>query len=115
MTSNPVAPEITPLEDRAIRRFEFDRDFYEQCYAKAKQLKESQPDDDLGKRLQDAMRTLQAADESLVSDEAIIRGAHYLGNELMGMPYALATVPQQEGLKAGVRRLLAAVKGDANG
>jgi hypothetical protein len=118
MTSNPVLPEITPLEDRAIRRFEHDRQFHLRCYARAKQLEgirqENEPldyRDDLTRRLHDAMRELQAADEKVHSDEAIVRGARYLGNELMGMPYAMASVPEQEGLKAGVRRLLAAVNG----
>lgn len=114
MSANPEIPEITPLEDRAIRRFEHDREFHLRCYAKAKQLEATQPDDDLGKRLQDALRALQEADESLVSDEAVVRGARYLGWNILGITYSLATVPEQEGLKAGVRRLLAAVNGDSD-
>lgn len=113
MTANPEIPEISPLEDRAIRRFEHDREFHLRCYAKAKQLEATQPDDDLGKRLQDAMRALQETDESLVSDEAIVRGARYLGGNILGITYTLASIPEQEGLKAGVRRLLAAVNGDS--
>jgi len=107
---NPVIPEITPLEDRAIRRFEFDLVFHERCRAKAHQLKRTQPDDDLGKRLQDAMRELQEADEQIHSDASIVRGARYLGNELMGMPYALASVQEQEALKTAVRNILGHVE-----
>ena len=113
MTTNPEIPAITPLEERAILRFEHDREFHLRCYAKAKQLEVTQPDDDLGKRLQDAMRALQEADEVVHDDASIVRGARYLGGELLGLRYDLATVPQQEGLKAGVRRLLAAVNGDS--
>ena len=113
MTPSPEIPEISPLEDRAIRRFEHDREFHLRCYAKAKQLEATQPDDDLGKRLQDAMRALQETAESLVSDEAIVRAARYLGANILGITYTLASIPEQEGLKAGVRRLLAAVNGDS--
>lgn len=122
MTANPALPEITPLEDRAVRRFEFDRQFHLRCYARAKQLEgirqEADPVDyteDLTRRLQDAMRELQAEDEAVHDDESIVRGARYLGNELMGMPYAMASVPEQEGLKAAARRFLAAVAGDSDG
>lgn len=110
MTSSPAIPEITPLEDRAIRRFEFDRVFHERCQAKAHQLKVTQPDDDLSKRLQDAMRELQGADEAVHDDASIVRGARYLGNELMGIPYALASVPEQEALKTAVRNILGHVQ-----
>jgi hypothetical protein len=61
------------------------------------------------------MTALQEADEAVHDDAAIVRGARYLGGELLGLNYDLADVPQQEGLKAGVRRLLAAVKGNAGG
>jgi hypothetical protein len=107
---NPVIPEITPLEDRAIRRFEFDRVFHERCRAKAHQLKTTQPGDDLSKRLQDAMRELQGVDEAVHDDASIVRGARYLGNELMGIPYALASVPEQEALKTAVRNILGHVE-----
>lgn len=122
MTTNPALPEITPLEDRAIRRFEFDRQFHLRCYARAKQLEGirqvTDPLDyreDLTRRLQDAMRELQAEDEAVHDDESIVRGARYLGNELMGMPYAMASVAEQEALKAAARRFLAAVAGDSDG
>jgi hypothetical protein len=110
MTSHPAVPEITPLENRAILRFEFDRVFHERCRAKAHQLKDTQPDDNLGKRLQDAMRELQAADEAIHDDASIVRGARYLGNELMGIPYAMASAAEQEALKAAVRLLLVHVE-----
>lgn len=113
MASN--LPEITPLEDRAIRRFEYDRDFYTRCYAKANQLQETPPNDDLGKRLQDAMRELQTADETIHDDASIVRGARYIGGSLLGLPYDLASVPEQEGLKAAARQVLAAVEGSSNG
>jgi hypothetical protein len=115
MTTNHDIPEITPLEDRAIRRFQYDTEFRKQCYAAAEELLKISPDAELGTRLQDSMRAIQGADESLVNDDAIVRGAHYLGNELLGLPYAFATEAEKEGLKAGVRRLLAAVKGDNGG
>jgi hypothetical protein len=108
-------PEITPLEKRAILRFQYDAEFHKQCYAAADELLKISPDAELNTRLQDAMRAIQGADESLVSDEAIVRGARYLGGELLGLPYALASEAEKEGLKAGVRRLLAAVKGDTGG
>lgn len=108
MTTNPAIPEITPLEDRAIRRFEL---FHIRCYAKAKQLEQTQPDDDLGKRLQDAMRALQEADETFHDDASIVRGARYIGLNLIGTPYDLATAAEQEGLKAAARQVLAAVEG----
>lgn len=106
---DPLFPEITPLETRAIKRFEFDRDFFERCHAKAREMEAMNPGGELNTRLQNAMRDLQAADEEVHDDASIVRGARYLGGELMGLPYDLATVPEQEGLKAGVRRLLAAV------
>lgn len=113
MTTNPVIPEITPLQERAIRRFEHDREFHIRCYTTAHALEATAHDavTDLASRLRDAMTALQEADEKVHSDEAIVRGARYLGGELLGVPYDLATVPGQEGLKAGVRRLLAAVNG----
>lgn len=113
MTTSPVIPEITPLQERAIRRFEYDRDFHLRVYAAAHalELTPTGKGTDLSDRLRDAMTSLQEADEKVHSDEAIVRGARYLGGELLGLPYALATVPEQEGLKAGVRRLLAAVNG----
>jgi hypothetical protein len=110
MTSSPAIPEITPLEDRAIRRFEFDRVFHERCRAKAHQLKATHPDADLDKRLQDAMRELQEADEAIHDDASIVRGARYLGNELMGIPYAVASVPEQEALKTAIRNILGHVE-----
>ncbi|HEX9227581.1 MAG TPA: hypothetical protein VF885_13135 [Arthrobacter sp.] len=100
-------PEITPLEDRAIRRFEHDRGFYERCYAKARELKEDRPDDALGKRLQDAMRALQEDDETVHDDASIVRAATYLGNDLMGIRYPIASVQEQEALKTAVRNILA--------
>jgi len=112
MPAIPAIPEITPLEDRAIRRFEFDLVFHERCRAKAHDLKETQPDDSLGKRLQDAMRELQGADEAIYDDAAVVRGARYLGNELMGIPYSLASVPEQEGLKSAVRHILILVENE---
>jgi hypothetical protein len=121
MTSSPALPEITPLEDRAIRRFEHDRQFHLRCYARAKQLEgirqETEPldyRDDLARRLQDAMRELQAADEAVHDDESIVRGARYIGGELLGIVYATASVPEQEALKAAARRVLAAVAGDSD-
>jgi hypothetical protein len=118
MTSNPAIPAITPLEDRAIRRFEHDRQFHLRCYARAKQLEgiqqASEPLDypsDLARRLQQAMRELQAADEADHDDDAIVRGARYIGSELLGIHYTTASVPQQEALKAAARRVLAAVEG----
>jgi hypothetical protein len=113
MTDNQALPTITPLERRAILRFQYDLEFHKQCYTAAEELLKISPDAELGTRLQNSMRAIQGADESLVSDEAIVRGAHYLGGELLGLPYALATEAEKEGLKAGVRRLLAAVKGDS--
>jgi hypothetical protein len=118
MTTEPVIPEITPLEERAIRRFEHDRQFHVRCYARAKQLEgirqETEPLDyagDLSRRLQDAMRELQTEDEAVHDDESIVRGARYIGNELLGILYQTAPIPQQEGLKAAARRVLAAVEG----
>jgi hypothetical protein len=115
MTTN--LPEITPLEERAIRRFEHDRQFHLRCYSRAKQLEgirqEAEPLDytgDLSRRLQDAMRELQAEDEAVHDDESIVRGARYIGSELLGIHYATAPIPQQEGLKAATRRVLAAVE-----
>jgi hypothetical protein len=110
MTANSL-PEITPLEKRAILRFQYDLEFHNQCHAAAGELLKISPDCPLDARLRDSMRAIQGADESLVSDEAIVRGARYLGGELLGLPYALATEAEKEGLKAGVRRLLAAVEG----
>jgi hypothetical protein len=111
MTTNHDLPEITPLDDRAIRRFEHDRQFHVRCYARARRLEQTtQPDDDLSKRLQDAMRELQAEDEAVHDDESIVRGARYIGSELLGIHYATAPIPQQEGLKAATRRVLAAVE-----
>lgn len=122
MTTNPILPEITPLEDRAIRRFEHDRDFHLRCYVRAKQLEglqaEETPADyssDLGNRLQHAMRELQVADELIHDDDSIVRGARYIGGSLLGLPYDLASVPEREGLKAAARRVLAAVEGSSNG
>ncbi|ACL42224.1 conserved hypothetical protein (plasmid) [Pseudarthrobacter chlorophenolicus A6] len=109
--------EITPLEERAVRRFEHDRQFHLRCYARAKQLEgirqESEPLDyagDLSRRLQDAMRELQAEDEAIHDDDSIVRGARYIGDELLGIFYATASVPEQEALKAATRRVLAAVE-----
>lgn len=117
MTSNPTPPELTPLEARAIRRFEHDRQFHLRCYTRAKQLEglrqESESLDyagDLSRRLQDAMRELQAEDELVHDDESIVRGARYIGHELLGIIYATASIPEQEGLKAAARRVLAAVE-----
>lgn len=117
MTPNPTLPELTPLEERAIRRFDHDRQFHLRCYAKAKQLEgirqETEPldyADDLTRRLQDAMRALQAEDEAHHDDESIVRGARYIGHELLGIIYATASIPEQEGLKAAARRVLAAVE-----
>lgn len=115
MTANPILPEITPLEDRAIRRFEHDRDFYLKCYVQAKKLEATQPDDYIDKRLRDAMRMLQEADEAIHDDASIVRGARYIGGSLLGLPYDLASAPEQEGLKAAARRVLAAVEGSSNG
>lgn len=116
--TDSTLPEITPLEDRAIRRFEHDREFYLRCYARAKQLEgirqATEPLDypaDLSRRLQDAIRELQAEDEAVHDDASIVRGARYIGNELLGILYETAPVPQQEGLKAAARRVLAAVEG----
>lgn len=105
-------PEITPLQERAIRRFEHDRDFHIRCYTTAHALEATVHDaaTDLAARLRDAMTALQEADEALVSDEAIVRGARCLGLNIVGLPYDLATEAEQEGLKAGVRQILAAVK-----
>lgn len=117
---NPMTlnlPEATPLEERAVRRFEYDRQFHLRCYARAKQVEgirqATEPlayPADLARRLQDAMRELQAEDEALHDDESIVRGARYIGNELLGILYETATVPEQEGLKAAARRVLAAVE-----
>ena len=115
MTTNHTLPTITPLEERAILRFQYDLDFHKQVYAAAEELLKISPDAPLGTRLQDSMRAIQGADESLISDEAIVRGARYLGGELLGLPYAFATEAEKEGLKAGVRRLLTAVKGESAG
>lgn len=106
----PLFPEITPLEDRAIRRFEHDKQFFDRVHVGAQRRRELNPELEMSTSLQDVMREFQAQDEEKHSDEAIVRGAFYLGNELLGSPYALAPIPQQEGLKAGVRRLLAAVE-----
>lgn len=110
MTTCPSIPVITPLEERAIRRFEFGCVFNQRCQAKAHQLKATQPDDAIDKRLQDAMRELQTADELILDDEAIVRGACFLGLDLMGIPYVLASVPEQEGLKAAVRHIMVLVE-----
>lgn len=114
MTTNPILPEISPLEDRAIRRFEYDLEFHVRCHTKAKQLETAHPNDELGRRLQDAMRELQAADEAIHDEASIVRGAKYLG-ELFGVVFPTASVARQEGLKAAVRRVLAAVEGSSNG
>ena len=112
-TTQPVIPAITPLEDRAIRRFEHDNEFHSRVHAEAQRRRELTTDLEINIALQDAMRELQSQDEAKHSDEAIVRGAFYLGNELLGIPYAIASIPEQEALKAGVRRLLAAVEGRA--
>lgn len=112
MTANPSLPEITPLQERAIRRFEHDRDFYIRCYSAAHAL-ELTPHDaatDLAVRLRTAMTALQEADEAVHDEESIVRGATYIGNELLGVFYATASVPEQEGLKAAARRVLVAVE-----
>ncbi|MET4143862.1 hypothetical protein [Arthrobacter sp. UYCo732] len=121
MNTNPALPEITPLEERAVRRFEHDRDFHLRCYVRAKQLEGLLPEvpgdysSDLGIRLQHAMRELQTVDEAIHDDNAIVRGARYIGGSLLGLPYDLASVPEQEGLKAAARRVLAAVEGTTDG
>ncbi|GAA4033068.1 hypothetical protein GCM10023063_15600 [Arthrobacter methylotrophus] len=110
MTTRPVITALTPLEERAILRFEFDQVFHQRCQAKAHQLTTTQPDDPIAKRLQDAMRELQTADEQIHDEEAIVRAANFLGLDLMGIPYVMASVPEKEGLKAAVRRILALVE-----
>ena len=47
--------------------------------------------------------------ELIHDDEAIVRGACFLGLDLMGIPYVLASVPEQEGLKAAVRHIMVLV------
>ena len=42
-TAASVPSAITPLEERAIRRFEHDRTFYERCYTAAGELRRTQP------------------------------------------------------------------------
>ncbi len=110
-------PKATPLEEHTGRRFEYDRQFHLRCYARAKQLEgirqATEPLDyptDLRRRLQDAMRELQAEDEAVHDDESIVRGARYIGNELLGILYETASIPEQEGLKAAARGVLAAVE-----
>jgi hypothetical protein len=110
MTTCPSIPVITPLEERAVLRFEFDHVFHQRCQARAHQLRATQPDDAIAKRLQDAMRELQAADELVHDDESIVRAARFLGLDLMGIPYHLASVPEQEGLKAAVRHIMGLVE-----
>jgi hypothetical protein len=104
-------PEITPLEDRAIRRFEHDREFFDRVHVEADNRRQKTSGLEVHTALQDAMRDFQAADEEKYGDDAIIRGARYVGNELLGVPYALASIPEQEGLKAAVRRVIQAVDG----
>lgn len=110
-TPHPPIPEITPLQDRAIRRFEHDRDFHLRCYSAARALEPTALDaaSDLAARLRDAMTALQEADEEIHDDASVVRGARYLGNELMGIPYDRASDPEREALKAAVRRVLSAV------
>ncbi len=112
MTTNPGLPEITPLQERAIRRFEHDRDFYNRVYAAAHALELTPAGEgkELPDRLRDAMTALQEADEQVLSDAAITNGARYIGESLLGLNFDTATVAEQEGMKAGVRRVLAAAK-----
>jgi len=55
------------------------------------------------------MRALQAADEAVMDDAVLTRGARYLGT-ITGVRYDDVSVPFQESLKAGVRGLLAAME-----
>jgi hypothetical protein len=105
MTANNPNHELTPLEERAIRRFEHDRTFRERCQEVAGGLVRDQPGADPVERLQHAIRVLQGADEAMLDDERLTRGARYLGT-ITGVRYDDASVPFQESLKTAVRSLL---------
>ncbi|APX04228.1 hypothetical protein BWQ92_00315 [Arthrobacter sp. QXT-31] len=106
----PVPTEITPLEERAVLRFQYDLDFHKRVQAAAEELLAEHPDDPLYIRLPDAMRSLQQQDEAVVSDDQITAGTRYLA-DILGLPYAVIQDKEREGLKAGVHGLLAAVNG----
>lgn len=104
-------PEITPLEERAIKRFEYDLRFHQRVQNEAARRRELDPDLPLHTALQDVMREFQSQDEVEYPDDAIVRGAASMG-ELLGINYATTSVIRQEGLKIGVRRLLDEVFSD---
>lgn len=98
-------PKITPLEERAIKRFEYDLRFHQRVQNEAARRREVDPDLPLHIALQDVMREFQSQDEVEYPDDAIVRGAASMG-ELMGINYATTSVTRQEALKLGVRRVL---------
>lgn len=107
--SQPALAELTPLQDRAIRRFEYDRQFYLRVHVEAGKRRLLDENLAMDKSLQDVMLEFQTQDEEKYSDDAIVRGATYLGRDILGIFYNSASVPEQESLKAGVRRIIAAV------
>lgn len=112
MTENPLLPEITPLQDRAVRRFEHDSEFHNRVYAAAHALEMTPAGEgkELPDLLRDAMTALQEADEQVLSDAQVTEGARYVRKSLLGLNFDTATVAEQEGMKAGVRRVFAAAK-----
>jgi hypothetical protein len=111
MTTPQALPQITPLQERAIKRFEYDILFHSRVQAEATRRREIDPSLAIHTSLQDVMVEFQSQDEVEYPDEAIVRGATSMG-QLIGVDYPAASVKRQEALKIGVRHLLDEVFAD---
>lgn len=111
MTTPQALPTITPLEERAIKRFEYDFLFHQRVQAEAARRRDADPTLAVHAALQDVMRDFQSQDEVEYPDDAIVRGATSMG-QIIGVDYATASPVRQEALKVGVRHLLDEVFGD---